>query len=276
MYMLSTLEGLKPVSGFGAAVLGACAAVGDVLSACLGEFEGDGFAPTGLNRAATMNALKNYVDGNEWYINNDSGVYNSIARGYNTPQPRYMDAKEGKVWSYAGRQLISWGINPETYKVKNWFYPVQSFLAIWANVYENDPNLSPEERAAIAYYQWRATYFEPRNEIDRNIYLYKLNTLKAFLACAGLQAGVNKVEAEEARIGAAAQAAQQASAAAAAYKAAMERQEREAAEAAAAAAKAASNIQDETGKTDEGGKVSSASSLIPLAVAAAAALSFMG
>lgn len=276
MYMLSTLEGCKPVSGFGAAVLGACAAVGYTAGACLGEQKEDSLLITGLNRGAAMEALKNYVDGNEWYINNDSGVFQDIAKGYKVPQPSYLNTNEGKLWSYAGRQLISWGLNPETYKVKTWFYPIQSFLVIWWNVYNNDPNLTAEERAAIAYYQWRATYFEPRNEIDRNIYLYKLNTLKMFLACAGLQAGVKKVEAEEARIGAAAQAAQQASAAAAAYKAAMERQEREAAEAAAAAKKAASNIQDETGKTDEGGKVSSASSLIPLAVAAAAALSFMG
>lgn len=277
MAMLSTLEGCKPVSGFGAAVLGACAAVGDVLSACLGEFEDDGLAPTGLNRAAAMHSLKNYVDGNEWYINNDSGVFNQIVRGYNVPQPSYLESKDGqRTWSFAGRQLISWGINPETYKVKAWFYPVQSFLAIWDNVYRNEPNFTPEERAAIAYYRWLATYFEPTNELDKNIYRYKLSTLKSFLACAGLQAGVRKVEAEEARSGAAAQAAQQASEAAAAYKAAMERQERQAAEAAADAAKAASNIQDETGKQNNVVDASNSSVLIPLAVAAAAALSFMG
>lgn len=286
MAFLATLEGLgvptRKNGGIFGACLGACDAVGDVLSACLGEFEEDGFAPTGLNRAAAMNSLKNSIDGNEWYINNDSSVFNNIVHGYNVPQPSYLKSKDGKItWSFAGKQLISWGINPETYKVKTWFYPVQSFLAIWENVYKNNPTLNAEERAAIAYYNWLGTYFEPRDEAEKNIYQYKLNTLKSFIAAAGFPSAIRKVEAEIGRASQAAQAAQQASAAAAAYKAAMERQEKEIAEAKAAQEKATNNIINETGKgegngegngTPEGG-----SSLLPLlGLAAAAAVAFMG
>lgn len=286
MAFLATLEGLgvptKKNSSIFGACLGACDAVGDVLSACLGESDDDAFAPTGLNRAAAMKSLKNSIDGNEWYINEDSSVFNNIIHGYNVPQPSFLKSKDGTItWSFAGKQLISWGINPETYKVKTWFYPVQSFLAIWENVYKNNPTLNAEERAAIAYYNWLGTYFEPRDAAEKNIYQYKLNTLKSFIAAAGFPSAIRKVEGEISRAGQAAQAAQQASAAAAAYKAAMERQEKEIAEAKAAQEKATKIIINETGKGDGNGEGNGTpaadSNLLPLlGLAAAAAVAFMG
>ena len=281
MALLATLEGLgvptRNNGGIFGACLGACDAVGDILSACLGEFEDDAFIPTGLNRSAAMNSLKNSIDGNEWYINNDSGVFRTLRDRGRTPQPSYIDAKEGKVWNFAGRQLISWGINPQTFKLKEWFYPIQSFLVIWDNVYRNNPTLNAEERAAISYYNWLGTYFEPRDNTEKNIYQYKLNTLKSFIAAAGFPSAIRKVEAEQLRAGQAAQAAQSASAAAAAYKAAMERQEKEIAEAKAAQEKAINNIEDDTGNGGGSGTPAGESSLLPLlGLAAAAAFAFMG
>ena len=273
--MLATLEGYKPAArGFLGACLGACDAVGDLLSACLGEFEDDEVAPTGLNRSAAMNALKNSLDGNEWYVNNDSGVYRTFVERGRVPQPMYLETKEGKLWNFAGRQLISWGLNPETFKVKEWFYPIQSFLVIWYDVYHNNPTLNAEERAAISYYNWLGKYFEPRDNTEKNIYQYKLNTLKSFIAAAGFPSAIRKVEAEQTRAAQAAQAAQSASAAAAAYKAAMERQEKEIAEAKAAQEKATDNIEDDSGNGGGSG-TPAGGSLLPLAVAAVAAAALM-
>ena len=149
---------------------------------------------------------------------------------------------------------------------------------IWDDVYINNPTLKADERAAIAYYNWLGTYFEPRDVVEKNIYQYKLNTLKSFIAAAGFPQAIKKVEVEISRAGQAATAATQASAAAAAYKAAMERQEKEIAEAKAAQAKATNNIDiDETAKGQGSGTPAAGSSILPiLGIAAAAALAFMG
>lgn len=286
MAFLATLEGLgvptRKNGGIFGACLGACDAVGATVAGCLGSST-DAFKESGLDRSAAMTNLKTALEPLEFAINNDPDVYNNWARGfYAVPQAGYIELNDGsKLWDNVGKQLISWGFaDPKSYDVKKWFYPVQSFLVIWDNVYINNPTLNAEERAAIAYYNWLATYFEPRDTVGKNIYQYKLNTLKSFIAAAGFPSAVRKVEAEISRAGQAATAAKQASAAAAAYKAAMERQEKEIAEAKAAQAKATNNI-DETGKgegngegngTPEGG-----SSILPLlGLAAAAAVAFMG
>lgn len=283
MAFLATLEGLgvptKNNRGIFGACLGACDAVGATVAGCLGSST-DAFKESGLNRSAAMTNLKTALDPLEFAINNDPDVYNNWSRGfYAVPKAGYIELNDGsKLWDNVGKQLISWGFaDPKSYDVKKWFYPIQSFLVIWDNVYINNPTLNAEERAAIAYYNWLATYFEPRDTVEKNIYQYKLNTLKSFIAAAGFPSAIRKVEAEISRSGQAATAAKQASAAAAAYKAAMERQEKEIADAKAAQAKATQNIEDETGNGGGGGTPTGGSSLLPLlGLAAAAAVAFMG
>lgn len=287
MAFLATLEGLgvptKKNSGIFGACLGACDAVGATVAGCLGAST-DAFKESGLDRAAAMNRLKTALDPLEFAINNSPDVYNNWSRGfYAVPQAGYIALNDGsKLWDNVGKQLISWGFaDPKSYEVKKWFYPVQSFLVLWDNVYINNPTLNAEERAAIAYYNWLGTYFEPRDAAEKNIYQYKLNTLKSFIAAAGFPSAIRKVEGEISRAGQAAQAAQQASAAAAAYKSAMERQAKEIAEAKAAQEKATNNIINETGKGEGNGEGSgtpaAGSSLLPLlGLAAAAAVAFMG
>lgn len=287
MAFLATLEGLgvptRKNGGIFGACLGACDAVGATVAGCLGSST-DAFKESGLDRAAAMNSLKTALDPLEFAINNSPDVYNNWRRGYYAvPQAGYIELNDGsKLWDNVGKQLISWGFaDPKSYEVKKWFYPIQSFLVLWDDVYINNPTLNAEERAAIAYYNWLGTYFEPRETAEKNIYQYKLNTLKAFIAAAGFPSTIRKVEGEISRAGQASQAAKQASAAAAAYKAAMKRQEKEIAEAKAAQEKATNNIIDETGKDHGNGKgngtPADGSSLLPLlGLAAAAAVAFMG
>lgn len=271
MAMLATLEGFEEKRG---TFLGACEMVASTLRGCLGAIAGDAFAASGLNRSAAMQNIKATLDPIEFNIANDAEIYNRWVDGYRTiPQPGYIEFNDGsKTWDWVGRQLLSWGVDPSTYKVKKWFYPIQTFLIIWTDVFENYPTLNAEERAAIAYYNWLGEYFEPRDNVDKNIYWYKLNTLKSFIAGAGFPSAIKKVEAEQTRTAQAAQAAQSASAAAAAYKAAMERQEREEAKAKAEQEKIQNDIQEETQTPSNGGgqDTTAGSSLLPLAVAAAA------
>lgn len=282
MAFLATLEGLgvpaRKGGGIFGACLGACDAVGATVAGCLGSST-DAFVQSGLDRASAMKSLKTALDPLEFAVNNIPDVYNNWRRGYYAvPQAGYIELNDGsKLWDNVGKQLISWGFaDPKSYEVKKWFYPVQSFLVLWDDVYINNPTLNAEERAAIAYYNWLGTYFEPRDAVGKNIYQYKLNTLKSFIAAAGFPSAIRKVEAEINRAGQAAQAAQQASAAAAAYKAAMERQEKEIAEAKAAQEKATNNI-NETGKGEGNGTPAAGSNLLPLlGLAAAAAVAFMG
>lgn len=282
MAFLATLEGLgvptRQGGGIFGACLGACDAVGSTVYGCLGSST-DAFKETGLDRAAAMESLKKVLEPLEFAINSSPDVYNRWIRGLSSvPQAGYFESNDGtKIWDNVGKQLISWGFaDPKSYDVKKWFYPIQSYLVIWDDVFKNNPTLNAEERAAIAYYNWLGTYFEPRDAAGKNIYQYKLNTLKSFIAAAGFPSAIRKVEAEISRAGQAAQAAQQASAAAAAYKAAMERQEKEIAEAKAAQEKAANNI-NETGNGGGSGTPAGGSSLLPvLGLAAAAAVAFMG
>lgn len=279
MATLATLEGIEQKrGGIFNACMGACEMVASTVRGCLGS-ETDAFKDTGLDRAAAMENLKNVLEPLEFAINSSPDVYNKWKRGLSSvPQAGYLELNDGsKLWDNVGKQLLSWGFtDPKSYDVKKWFYPIQSFLVIWDDVYKNNPTLNAEERAAIAYYNWLGTYFEPRDVAGKNIYQYKLNTLKSFIAAAGFPSAIRKVEGEISRAGQAAQAAKQASAAAAAYKAAMERQEKEIAEAKAAQEKATNNI-DESGNGGGSGTPAAGSSILPiLGIAAAAALAFMG
>lgn len=159
------------------------------------------------------------LDANAANMFNKFGLVDSAA-----PQA----SKIGNAKSYVWQQLENFGIlNPSDYKVKAWFYPIQTYALIFQRLYRNSPNIPADERGAISFANWKGLFPSPIESNEQNIYLYKLNVLRQFLNGAGFSKAIREMEGEESRTGQAAQAAQQASAAAAAYKAAMERQARE-------------------------------------------------
>lgn len=272
MAMLATLEGIENNRGtFLGACLGACEMVASTVRGCLGKVH----KIMDLLIDTDMASISNIYERD---IAKDLTIGNSLRAGI-IPQASWLGkTKDGsKVWNYVGRENIAFGLDPSR-EVKAWFYPVQTFLIVYNELYNNYPDINAEERAALAYYNWLAKYFEPTTQPDANIYKIKVATLKEFLNGLGYSSAWKKVEAEQSRAGQAASAASAASAAAAAYKAAMEKK---AAEAAAIEAQA-TTAQEEIIKTVNKEKApetetGSGSSILPiLGIAAAAALAFMG
>lgn len=280
MALLATLEGLgvptSKRSGIFGACLGACDAVGATVAGCLG---GEGSAYD-VDPKKMVRDLPYGVGVNKLTDNAEKGLAvwgTKDVQTYRGPA-KFMDTD---IWDIPGRQLQSFGVDPAKYTLigKWWFFPISMYLTIYSELYNLYQDVTTEERAAIAYYNYLGKFFEPADSVDANIYKYKLNVLKEFLNNMGLRNAWVKVEAEISRAGQAATAAKQASAAAKAYAAAMERQKQEAAKIEDEKQAAKIEIKEDVKKT--GGDVktttSSGSSLLPLlGLAAAAAVAFIG
>lgn len=176
-----------------------------------------------LNVDLEMSSITNVY---ERFIAKDLGVLKQLNSGI-VPLAGRLLGQEG-LESYSWKELDNLGFNPATYQPKMWFYPVQSFLKIYQDVYRNYPDVGTEARVAIAYYNWRAAYAEPQTEPESSLYKIKLNTLKEFINSMGFSSAYKKAEAEESRKGQAAQAQAAAAAAAEAYAAAKRKQAAEA------------------------------------------------
>lgn len=270
--MLATLEGIEQNRGtFLGACLGACEMVASTVRGCLGAIDKIMDLLVDTEMASISNPY-------ERDIAKDLTAGKQLRAGI-VPQAAWLGKTSSgeKAWNYVGRENIAFGLEPSR-EVKAWFYPVQTFLIVYNELYNNYTYMNAEERAAIAYYNWLGKYFEPTTQPDANIYKLKVATLKEFLNGLGFSSAWKKVEAEQSRAGQAASAASAASAAAAAYKAAMEKK---AAEAAAIEAQATA-AQDEIIKTVNQEKApetetGTGSSILPiLGIAAAAALALMG
>lgn len=176
-----------------------------------------------LNVDLEMSSITNLYERD---IAKDFTVVRQLNNGI-VPRAGRLLGQEG-LESYAWKELDDLGFNPATYQPKMWFYPVQSFLKIYQDVYRNYPDVGTEARVAIAYYNWRAAYAEPQTEPESSLYKIKLNTLKEFINSMGFSSAYKKAEAEESRKGQAAQAQAAAAAAAEVYAEAKRKQAAEA------------------------------------------------
>lgn len=176
-----------------------------------------------LNVDLEMSSITNVY---ERLLAKDTIVFKQLNSGV-VPRPGRLLGKEGSE-SISWRELDALGFNPSTYHPKMWFYPVQSFLKIYNDVYRNYPDVGTEARVAIAYYNWRAAYAEPQTEPESTLYQIKLNTLKEFINSIGFSSAYKKAEAEVSRKGQAAQAQAAAAAAAEVYAEAKRKQAEEA------------------------------------------------
>lgn len=174
-----------------------------------------------LNVDLEMSSITNVY---ERYLAKDTTVLRQVNSGIVPKASRLQEGLE----SYAWKELDQLGFNPATYQPKMWFYPVQSFLKIYNDVYRNYPDVGTEARVAIAYYNWRAAYAEPQTEPESTLYQIKLNTLKEFINSMGFSSAYKKAEAEVSRKGQAAQAQAAAAAAAEVYAEAKRKQAEEA------------------------------------------------
>lgn len=269
--MLATLEGTENRGTFLGACLGACEMVASTVRGCLGAIN----TICDLKVDTEMASISNPY---ERVIAKDLTVGRSLRAGI-VPQASWLGKTSSgeKSWNYVGRENIALGLEPNR-EVKAWFYPVQTFLVVYEELYRLYPDINAEERAAIAFYNWLAKYAEPTTQPDASIYQLKISTIKEFLNGLGYSSAWKKVEAEQSRAGQAAAAAAAASGAAAAYKAAMEKKAAEAAaieaQATAAQEEIIKTVNKEKAPETETGSVSS---ILPiLGIAAAAALAFMG
>lgn len=176
-----------------------------------------------LNLDLEMSSITNLYERD---IAKDITILRQLNNGI-VPRAGRLLGQEG-LESYAWKELDDLGFNPATYQPKMWFYPVQSFLKIYQDVYRNYPDVGTEERVAIAYYNWRAAYAEPQTEPESSLYQIKLNTLKEFINSMGFSGAYKKAEAEVSRKGQAAQAQAAAAAAAEVYAEAKRKQAAEA------------------------------------------------
>jgi hypothetical protein len=272
MAMLATLEGIENNRGtFLGACLGACEMVASTVRGCLGAIN----TIYDLKVDTEMDSILNPYERD---IAKDFTAGQALRAG-RVPQAGWIGKTSSgeKSWNYVGRENISLGLDPGR-EVKAWFYPVQTFLLVYEELYRLYPDINAEERAAIAYFNWLAKYAEPTTQPDAAIYQLKVATIKEFLNGLGYSSAWKKVEAEQSRGGQAAAAAAAASGAAAAYKAAMEKKAAEAAaieaQATAAQEEIIKTVNKEKAPETENG---SGSSILPiLGIAAAAALAFMG
>lgn len=169
----------------------------------------DRFAQYGIDVEAGFNYLTNPYEQNlarDPYITSDVNK-NHISRA----------SKYAGIWNFTGQQIEAFGLDPESYKVKIWFYPIQTFFKIFNELKPNYPDTNMEAFLAICYYNWLAKYSEPSDELDALIYSVKLNSLKEFLNGIGYSGAWKKAEAEINRKAAAAQAQAAAAAAARVY-----------------------------------------------------------
>lgn len=173
-----------------------------------------------LNVDQEMSAITNVYDR---ALSRNYEILRQINNGVIPRAGRFGDSEN---WQW--QQLDALGINPLSYDIKMWFYPVQSFLKIYHDVYRNYPDVGTEARVAIAYYNWRAAYAEPQTEPESSLYKIKLNTLKEFINSMGFSSAYRKAEAEVSRKGQAAQAQAAAAAAAEVYAEAKRQQAAEA------------------------------------------------
>lgn len=173
-----------------------------------------------LNLDREMSAITNVY---ERALSRDFDILRQLNGGV---IPRAAVWGDSKNWQW--KQLEELGINPPSYDIKMWFYPVQSFLKIYNDVYRNYPDVGTEARVAIAFYNWRAAYAEPRKEPESTLYQIKYNTLKEFINSIGFSSAYKKAEAEVSRKGQAAQAQAAAAAAAEVYAEAKRKQAAEA------------------------------------------------
>lgn len=175
----------------------------------------DRFAQYGIDVEAGFNYLTNPYEKN---LARDPYITKSINSG-SIPQASFLGNYDdgSKAWNFTGEQLEAFGLDPEQYKVKIWFYPIQTFFKIFNELKPNYPDTGLEAFIAICYYNWLAKYAEPSDELDALIYSVKLNSLKEFINGIGYSGAWKKAESEINRKAAAAQAAAQAAAAARVY-----------------------------------------------------------
>lgn len=269
--MLATLEGCGSSSGnILAACLDGCEMVGSTVRGCLGAID----TIYDLKVDTEMASISNPYERD---ISKDFTAGKPLRSG-RVPQAGWLGKTSSgeKVWNYVGRENIALGLEPRR-EVKAWFYPVQTFLLVYEELYRLYPDINAEERAAIAFYNWLAKYAEPTTQPDAAIYQMKVATLKEFLNGLGYSSAWKKVEAEQSRAGQAAAAAAAASGAAAAYKQAMERKAAEAAAIDQEQKAAAATITNDGKTGNKEPETKTGSNILPiLGIAAAAALAFMG
>lgn len=217
----------------------------------------DIFDKYGINVRAGLDYLTNSYekaiaeDGNAMRIINSSGI--PIAN-----------------WgSWSWKEIEAFGLDPKTYKIKTWFYPIQNFLKIFYELRPNYPDTALEPFISVCYYNWLAKYAQPSDEIDNLIYSVKLNTLKEFINGLGYSGAWKKAEAE---INRKAQAAAAQAAAAQAAEAYAKAQREKAAESEKLKTEIDTSIKElqEMPTTTE--TATSTANVLPLAIIAGAAI----
>lgn len=230
----------------------------------------DSFKDYGLNVEAGLNYISNPY---EKAIAEDGDAARKINAGV-IPAASWLgtDANGVKNWSGAGQEIQAFGLDPQTYKIKVWFYPVQTFLKIFAELRPNYPDTALEPFISICFYNWLAKYAQPSDEMDALIYSVKLNTLKELINGLGYSGAWKNAEAE---INRKAQAAAAQAAAAQAAEAYAKAQREKAAEAEKLQTEIDKSIQElqEMPPTDE--TATSTANILPLAIIAGAALIFL-
>lgn len=259
MAMLATLEGIENNRGtFLGACLGACEMVASTVRGCLGAIaqkkifkSSDNFYIPDLNYTTGFNAITSDV---ERKIAQEMGV-NAAAFG-------------------ASASIVSYGLQDVINKVtvNTWLLPVQNFLNYLWQTLINYPDLTMQGAAAKAYFAWLANNPKPDDYRLQTAWDAKVNALNEFLAGMGWWDGVMKARAEESRGKQGAVAQAQASEAAKAYAEAM----RKKAEQEKQVADEYKEMQQQTKQNLPKSETETGSSLLPLALAAAAALAFMG
>lgn len=256
MAMLATLEGLNETiyqaktNAILSACLGACYQVGAIVRGCLGATIYQDWEP-GLNAI---------TDENERYLAGQKAYYRGI---------------EAKTITEQGIRNGQFK-NMEIYG--GWFYPIQEFILMFNNSVIGYPELNDEEISTKTYYTFLATYPKPADYEKAAIYDKKINALREFINGKGWFGGIHKTELYQRVKGQGAAAAESASAAAQAYKKAMEQREIEAAEIAEKAAAEAMETEQISPQTETATETTAETktSILPIALAAAAALAFLG
>jgi hypothetical protein len=269
MALLATLEGVKMAKG------------GNILGACLGACSSviNGAAMAGCALLGGIDAKRIFAKSYNFYIpdlNYQIGFNaitdpdeRAIAQDFGVMGPGIaISASKSK---YGLDNIIDYKVT-----VNTWMLPVQHFLNYLYQALINYPDLNLEGAATKAYFAWLANNPKPDDYRLQTMYDAKVNALNEFMAGMGWWSGVVKAKAEASREKQGAIAQAQASEAARAYaeamakKAAQEKQVEQ--EYKTAQEETRANIQEKTGTKEKG----TGSSLLPLAVAALAAFSFMG
>ena len=256
MPMLATLEGINETiyqaktNAILSACLGACYQVGAIVRGCLG--------------ASMIQDWQKGIDA----ITDENEKLLASQKDY------FMGADAKTIYE----QGIRNGQFKNTDVYGPWFYPIQVFEWMFKGTAHDYENLNDEEASTKTYYAFIANYPKPMDYEKAAIYDKKINTLREFIKGMGWFNGIKKTELMQSQKAQAAAAAEAASAAAKAYKAAMEQREREAAAIEAAAAADAASTAEIAPKTEttKETKEEAKTNILPIALAAAAALAFLG